>query len=83
MVTKTALVYILESVFDLNDLYGRNITSNSCVLLYGFQNKTRCLRDRRLVASYSIFIRYYNLSVCDLFGIFMWRQNNARIQFLE
>jgi hypothetical protein len=42
LVTKTALVYILESVFDLNDLYGSNITSNSCVLLYGFQNKTRC-----------------------------------------
>ena len=41
LVTKTALVYILESVFDLND-YGSNITSNSCVLLYGFQIKTRC-----------------------------------------
>jgi hypothetical protein len=40
LVTKT--VYILESVFDLNDLYGSNITSNSCVLLYGFQDKTRC-----------------------------------------
>jgi hypothetical protein len=42
LVTKTALVYILESVFDLNDLYGSNITSNSCVLLYEFQDKTRC-----------------------------------------